>query len=84
MLQVPYENVQFVAEELLPFAMRECVPIFPTTLDGRALDSSKPHYLGIEADVMKHWGEHLSEEEAKAMGLPTGKFSIEGTTVNYT
>lgn len=82
-LEVPYENVKFVAEELLPYAMRECVPIFATDLDGSAL-SKDPQYLGVEADVMSHWGEHLTEEEALKLNLPTGVFSEEGMSINYT
>lgn len=82
-LEVPYENVKFVAEELLPYAMRDCVPIFATDLDGNAL-SKDPQYLGVEADVMSHWGEHLTEEEALKLNLPTGVFSEEGMSINYT
>ena len=82
-LQVPYENVKFVAEELLPFAMRNCVPIFPTDLDGKSL-SNNPEYLGVEADVMTHWGEHLTAAQAVELGLPSGTAFADGTTINYT
>ncbi len=82
-LEVPYENVKFVAEELLPFAMRDCVPIFPTDLDGRAL-SANPEYLGVEADMMVHWGEHITSAQAKKLNLPSGSFFDDGMSINYT
>jgi len=83
LLEVPYANVRYVCEEVLPFAMRDCVPIFPTDLDGKAI-TKDPYYLGIEADMMLHWGEKLSEEEAESLGLPVGTFVKDGMVVNYT
>ena len=83
LLEVPYENVKFVAEEILPFAMRECVPIYPTDLDGAAT-TKEPYYLGIEADMMLHWGEPLSTEKAQKLGLPTGTSTKNGMVMNYT
>ena len=63
LLEVPYEHVRVVAEDILPFAMRDCVPIFPTDLEGKAT-TKDPYYLGVEADMMLHWGEKLSDEKA--------------------
>ena len=83
LLEVPYEHVRLVAEEILPFVMRECVPIYPTDLEGKAT-TKEPYYLGIEADMMLHWGEKLSDEKAEELGLPTGTFVEDGMVVNYT
>ena len=83
LLEVPYANVKYVCEEVLPFAMRECVPIHPTDLNGKSI-SREPYYLGIEADMMSHWGEKLSQEKAEEMGLPIGTFVKDGMVVNYT
>ena len=83
LLEVPYDRVKYVCEEVLPYAMRDCVPIYPSTLDGISFKGD-PYYLGIEADVMEHWGEHISEERAVSLGLPTGSYESEGNVVNYT
>ena len=84
LLEVPYANVKYVCEEVLPFAMRECVPIYPSTLEGDSYVSEDPYYLGIEAEVMEHWGEPILEERAKSLGLPTGVHVGDGNVVNYT
>ena len=55
----------------------------PSTLEGVSFKGD-PYYLGIEADVMEHWGEHISEERAVSLGLPTGVRESEGNVVNYT
>jgi|TARA_R110000824_G_scaffold265278_3_gene454181 uracil-DNA glycosylase family 4 len=83
LLEVPYENVKYVCEEVLPFAMRDCVPIYPSDLEGKII-SSEPHFLGIEADVMEHWGESIPEDRAIRLGLPTGIHVSNGNVVNYT
>lgn len=83
LLEVPYENVKTVAEEVLPFAMRESVPIYPASLDGKAT-TNDPYYLGIEADMMLHWGEAISSDRAHELGLPTGTFTKDGMVMNYT
>ena len=83
LLEVPYDRVKYVCEEVLPYAMRDCVPIYPSTLEGISFKGD-PYYLGIEADVMEHWGEHISEERAVSLGLPTGSYESEGNVVNYT
>ena len=83
LLEVPYENVKVVAEEVLPFAMRESVPIYPASLEGKAT-TNDPYYLGIEADMMMHWGEAISSDMANELGLPTGTFTKDGMVMNYT
>jgi uracil-DNA glycosylase family 4 len=83
LLEVPCKNVKYVCEEVLPFAMRDCVPIYPSDLEGNAF-SDDPYYLGIEVEVMEHWGELLSEERAQSLGLPTGVYVGNGNVVNYT
>ena len=83
LLEVPYANVKYVCEEVLPFAMRDCVPIYPSDLEGNSF-SADPYYLGIEAEVMEHWGEPITEERAIDLGLPTGVHVGDGNVVNYT
>lgn len=83
LLEVPYANVKRVCEEVLPFAMRECVPIYPSDLAGVPF-AGDPYYLGVESEVMEHWGERVTEDRALSLGLPTGIYVGDGNVVNYT
>ncbi len=82
LLEVPYEHVKHVCEYVFPTYMRDAVPIYPSDLEGFPTGQG-PYYLGIEAEVMRHWGEALSFEEAEKIGLPTGKGGAKGCVVNY-
>lgn len=82
LLEVPYEHVQHVCEYVLPTYMRQAVPIYPGTLDGLP-SGDGPYYLGIEVEVMNHWGEKLTHSEAKDRNLPTGSGGVNGCVVNY-
>lgn len=82
LFEVPYRYVRFFCEKVLPRYMRETVPIYPSTLDG--LPTGKgPYLLGIEAEVMEHWGESLSHARASELQLPTGHGGATGCVVNY-
>lgn len=82
LVEVPYEHVEFVAQEVLPWAMREMVPIYPSRLDGTPTGDG-PYFLGIEADAMRHWGEKLTEEEGLACGLAQKSWHGDGIAVGY-
>jgi uracil-DNA glycosylase family 4 len=82
LFEVPYRYVKHVCEYVLPTYMREAVPIYPTNLDGIP-SGTGPYTLGIEADVMNHWGETLTYMEATSHGLPTGTGNVTGCVVNY-
>ena len=82
LLEVPFKYVKHVCEYVLPRYMRDGVPIYPTTLDGFPTGGG-PYTLGIEADVMNHWGEVLTYEEAVRAGLPTGTGGETGCVVNF-
>lgn len=82
LLEVPYEHVEFVAEQVLPWAMRDQVAIYPTRLDGRPTDVG-PYRLGIDAEVMLHWGEKLKADQAAEIGLTKSKYSRPGVKVSY-
>jgi hypothetical protein len=69
-LEVPYEHVDFVVDEVLPFCMEECVPIYPTTLGGIPLKIKRDHYnLRTDTEVFKYWGEDLTVEQCDRFGL---------------
>jgi len=82
LFEVPYRYVRHVCEYVLPTYMREAVPIYPTDLDGMPTGTG-PYTLGIEAEVMNHWGEMLTFAEAVKHGLPTGTGNVTGCVVNY-
>jgi uracil-DNA glycosylase family 4 len=70
LLEVRYDYLEYVVDELIPYAMRDCVPIFPTTLDGEPTGKG-PYYLGIDTVVENHWGEKFTLEECCDYGIPT-------------
>lgn len=82
LLEVPYQYVKHVCEYVLPTFMRNAVPIYPSSLDGLPTGTG-PYYLGIEMEVMKHWGERLTAKEANELGLPVGLGGVESCVVNY-
>lgn len=84
LVEAPYENVQFVAEHVMPWAMREMVSIHPTKLDGVPTGDG-PYKLGFEAEVMEHWGEHIQPEKLSLYGLdPQRKsYARDGVVVKY-
>ena len=82
LVEAKYKDAEFVAQELMPWAMREMVPIYPSKLNGVPAGTG-PYYLGIEADVMERWGESLTKDQASEWGLPTGSYSGDGVVVNY-
>lgn len=82
LLEVPYEHVRHVCEYVLPTFMRQAVPIYPSSLDGLPTGAG-PYYLGIEMEVMKHWGEVLTAKEARELDLPVGVGGVQSCVVNY-
>jgi uracil-DNA glycosylase family 4 len=69
LLEAPYEHVDQVVSEVLPECMCKMVPIWPTTLDGTAVDRG-PYFFGIDTEVMPRWGEHLTKEQASEWKIP--------------
>ena len=82
LFEVPYEHVDYVCNYVIPKYMRKSVPIWPTDLGGNPTGDG-PYYLGIEADVMKYWGESLTLDQAIKLRLPTGKGEKEGCVFNF-
>lgn len=67
LLEVALDKIEHV-KKLVVYAMRDCVPIYPSTLDGRPTGAG-PYYLGLEFAVEKHWGERFSKEEIARYGI---------------
>jgi DNA polymerase I-like protein with 3'-5' exonuclease and polymerase domains len=71
LLEVPVEHVERVCDEVLPYCMTEMVPIVPTDLNGQPLpDGVGPYYLKGDRDISVHWGENLTVEQARELGVP--------------
>jgi uracil-DNA glycosylase family 4 len=70
LLEVPFEHVERVYEEVLPVCMVDNVSIVPTNLNGIPLDDTEYHF-SIDKEVGIHWGEYLSYEDAVKYGIPT-------------
>lgn len=69
LLEVDLELIPYVVDTLVPYAMCECVPIYPTTLDGVPTGGG-PYRLGLDFTVEKFWGEKFSQEECRKHGIP--------------
>ena len=82
LFEVPYKYVKQFCEYVLPTYMRESAGIYPTDLDGMPTGGG-PFLLGLEADVMDHWGEVISHEKAEKHKMPTGTGTVTGCIVNY-
>ena len=67
-LEVPYKHVPQVVDEVLPFCMRETVPIYPAYLDGAPRDEG-PYYLGIDTEIATHWGVPMMPDECESLGI---------------
>lgn len=67
--EVRYEYIEYVVDELIPYAMQKCVPIYPTTLDGTPTGRG-PYFFGIDTVVENHWGEKFTKEECLKLGVP--------------
>ena len=68
-LQVPYRHVERVVDEVMPVCMVRRVPIYPTALNGVPTGAG-PYRLGIDTEVMSHWGERITKEQAREWGIP--------------
>lgn len=70
LLEVRNELIGWVVEKLIPYAMVECVPIYPTTLDGVPTGAG-PFHLGLDIMVEKEWGgRKYTAEECERYGIP--------------
>jgi uracil-DNA glycosylase family 4 len=67
-LIVPIEHAEQVYKEVVPKCMIEDVPFYPRRLDGSKIDAG-PYRFGSSREVFVHWGETLTAEDAKALGL---------------
>jgi uracil-DNA glycosylase family 4 len=77
LFEVPIHQLRaFVeGENGQPSVLQECminrVPIWPTFLDGtRRTDVTEPYHFGIDYDVQLNWGEDITEDQAKELGIP--------------
>jgi hypothetical protein len=69
LLRAKPKYVEYICNQLIPWAMCEMVPIYPTTLDGVPTGKG-PYRLGTDVEVAEWWGEKLSQERCKELGVP--------------
>lgn len=65
----PFEHAERVYNEVIPTCMIARVPFFPRYLDGNMIPVKEPYRFGSSRDVFIHWGEVISDEEAKTLGF---------------
>jgi hypothetical protein len=70
LLRAKPRYVEYICKQLIPWAMCEMVPIYPTTLDGVPTGGG-PYHLGTDVEVAEWWGEELSQERCVELGVPT-------------
>jgi uracil-DNA glycosylase family 4 len=71
LLEVPYECVSWVVEDVLPTCMSKKVSIYSCGLDGKIRASEGgPYQLGIATEVFTKWSIPLTKEDCKVMGIP--------------
>lgn len=68
-VEVLPELVEYVVEQLLPFALVRSVPVYPTDLDGRPRGDG-PYFMALETHVYGRWGMPLTAAECRQLGLP--------------
>jgi uracil-DNA glycosylase family 4 len=71
LLEVPYECVSWVVEDVLPTCMSEKVSIYSCGLDGKIrAEGGGPYHLGIATEVFTKWSIPLTKDDCKVMGIP--------------
>jgi len=70
LLEVPYECVERVCREVLPYCMTDSVPVVPTDLDGVPLPGADTYRLVCDQEIYEYWGEPISLESAQLVGIP--------------
>ena len=69
LLRAKPRYVEYICKQLIPWAMCQMVPIYPTTLDGVPTGEG-PYHLGTDVEVAEWWGEKLSQERCAELGVP--------------
>lgn len=69
LLRAKPKYVEYICKTLIPWAMCENVPIYPTTLDGVPTGDG-PYFLGTDVEVAEWWGEKLTQERCAELGIP--------------
>jgi uracil-DNA glycosylase family 4 len=69
MAEVPVPHVPYFVKEVLPRCLTEMAPITPCDLDGNPLAGREPVRLGFEWSLSEHWGQKLTRDRAREIGL---------------
>lgn len=68
LVRAPLRHAEYVAERLIPWALCECVPVYPTDLDGRPTGRG-PYTFGVDVEITEHWGVPLTTGDCRRLGL---------------
>lgn len=69
LFEVPIPQLRFFVKEVLPECMVNRVPIWPRRLNGELIPRDEPYYFGIDTTVQLNWGEDISEDAARRLGI---------------
>jgi len=69
LLQVPFQHVERVMNNVLPECMVDRVPIYPCHLDGMP-NGTGPYKLSVDREPYLWWGEQLMPDQHLACGVP--------------
>lgn len=69
LLEVPIPHIERVWNEVIPECMVNRVPLYPANMDGHWLGTG-PYHFGIGKDMYINWGEAVTPEQAKQLGIP--------------
>jgi DNA polymerase I-like protein with 3'-5' exonuclease and polymerase domains len=67
-LEVPFQFVKRVYEEIFHLCMIEQVPIYPRTIRGELIGTG-PYHFSSEKGIYLNWGEPLEGEQLSQFGL---------------
>jgi uracil-DNA glycosylase family 4 len=69
LFEVPIPYLSRFCNEVLPECMVNRIPVWPRRLDGTLPEGAEPCYFGIDTEVQINWGEDISEQRAREMGI---------------
>jgi uracil-DNA glycosylase family 4 len=70
LLECPIEEVEAVYDKVLPECMTDLVDVWPADLNGYPLECEKAYHMGIDREIMLRWGEKVTKEDCRRLGIP--------------
>jgi len=70
MFELSPKALPWLIEEVLPACLVYGVDVWPKTLHGDDIEIAKPYHFGFDAEIMTHWGEELTRDQVRSLGIP--------------